>query len=188
MRHWPGGLAARRVLVAAGPWPAACRRGTQRLAGLRGGAAAPNPMAPLSPPPGWMCSRDPHRRLATLTLAAARSSGLGSRWRPASRRVGLQPARRGCARGRGRGLDQHPVTAIARSLPDYFTGDVARPGMSAAVSRPTASMTPLAGRHGTAHHTPCLIQVLPRRAVPPICALACPTAAAVCAVPKDRYG
>jgi hypothetical protein len=40
MRHWPGGLDPRRVLVAAGIWLAASRRGTQRLAGLRGGAAA----------------------------------------------------------------------------------------------------------------------------------------------------
>jgi hypothetical protein len=55
----------------------------------------------------------------------------------------------------------------ARSLPDYFTSDVARPGMSAAVGLRTASMTSFAGRNGTAHHTPCLIQVLPRPAVPP---------------------
>jgi hypothetical protein len=62
-----------------------------------GGCRGAKPMAPLSPPPDRMCCRDPHRRLATPTLAAARSSGLGSRWRPPSRRVGLEPARRGCA-------------------------------------------------------------------------------------------
>jgi len=58
MRHWPGGLDARRVLVAAGIWRAASRRGTRRLAGLRGGAAAAGRTVPVSPPPGRMCYSD----------------------------------------------------------------------------------------------------------------------------------
>src|SRR5258707_15208924 len=50
-----------RVLVAAGTWLAASRRGTQRLPGLRGRAAAAGRMAPVALPPGWMCYSDPHR-------------------------------------------------------------------------------------------------------------------------------
>jgi len=107
MRHWPGRLAARRVLVAAGPWPAACRRGTQRLAGLRGGAAAAGRMASGVPAAGLDVLQRPAPAPATLTPVAARSSRLGSPWPPASRRAGpetlqiaIQPARRrGCALG-----------------------------------------------------------------------------------------
>ncbi len=40
--------------------------------------------------------------------------------------IAVDPARRGCG-PRGRALEQHAVTAIGRSLPDYFTSDVADP-------------------------------------------------------------
>jgi len=92
--------------VAAGPWLAACRRGTQRLAGLRGGAAAAGRTAPPSPPPRWACSSDQPPAPAPLTPAAARSSLPRPRWPPASRRAGpeilriaIEPARRGRALG-----------------------------------------------------------------------------------------
>ena len=148
-------------------------------------------MAPLSPPPGWMCYSDPHWPRPRLSPAAARSSGLGSPWPPAAgrgRRSCRSPSSRpAAARPRGRGLDQHAATAIARSLPDYFTSDVARPGMPAAVRKRTASMTSFAGAHGTAHHTPCWIQVLPRRAVPPNCSA--PQSSALAWPPcRDRIG
>jgi hypothetical protein len=116
MRHWPNGLDARSVLVAAGPWPAACRRGTQSLAGLRGAPRRQGPHGTAVPPPGSMCYSDQHRPRPRLTPAAARSSKLGSPWPPASRRAGRRscgsPANRPAAAGpRGRGLDQHAVTA-----------------------------------------------------------------------------
>ena len=113
MRHWPGGLDARRVLVAAGTLPAASRRGTQRLAGLRGGAAAAGRGAPASPPPGWMSDSDQHRhsgnllpsQVATGPGARCRSApptGPGSLWYRLARwgqRVGRGPGLRGVRPG-----------------------------------------------------------------------------------------
>jgi len=131
----PPGSDARRVLVAAGTWLAARRRGTQRLAGLRGGAAAAGRMAPVAPPPGRMCYSGQHRHPgnpgvsdrgnlapATLTPAAARSSRPGSPWPPARRRAGGDLVDRGRSgpprlRARGGGLERHAVRAIAGSPP-----------------------------------------------------------------------
>jgi len=112
----PAGLAARSVLVAVGPWPAACRRGTQSLAGLRGVPRRQGPHGTAVPAAGFDVLQRPAPAPATLDPAAARSSKLGSPWPPASRRAGRRscgsPANRPAAAGpRGRGLDQHAVTA-----------------------------------------------------------------------------
>jgi len=212
MRHWPGGSDARRVLVAAGTWLAASRRGTQRLPGLRGGAAVCR-MGTGVPAPRAGCAtatstgtpailrRQAHRTLlafvepsgeraarpvsvgianragrpgfhaevpatastvpapqrpgklaaATLTPLLPDPPGRVRRGRPPAAGRGGDLADRGRSgpprlRARGRALGQHAVTAIARSLPDYFTSDVARPGTSAAVRRRKASMTSFADR------------------------------------------
>jgi len=95
------------------PHAVAAPRAWQACGACRGGRAR---MAPPSPPPGSMCYSDQHRPRPRLTPAAARSSKLGSPWPPASRRAGRRscgsPANRPAAAGpRGRGLDQHAVTA-----------------------------------------------------------------------------
>ena len=84
----PGGQAARRVLVAAGPRLAACRRGTQRLAGPAGGCRGGRPHGTPVPAAGLDVLQRPAPAPAPLTPAAARSSGLRSPWRRASRQAG----------------------------------------------------------------------------------------------------
>ena len=62
----PAGLAARSVLVAVGPWPAACRRGTQSLAGLRGVPRRQGPHGTAVPAAGFDVLQRPAPAPATL--------------------------------------------------------------------------------------------------------------------------
>jgi hypothetical protein len=105
MRHWPVGSDARRVLVAAGHWLAARRRGTSGYqASGGGGAAAADRMAPVSPPPGWRCHGDQRRRSGNPAAPSQpRPPGHGNRLTSSSPRAwGGPDGRRRIADSRAR--------------------------------------------------------------------------------------
>ena len=169
----PAGLAARRVLVAAGPWPAACRRGTQRLAGLRGGAAAAGRMASGVPAAGLNVPQRPAPPLAALDFRGGQILQAGfavaARQPPGGARdlADRHPTGPPRLRPRGPGLDQHARSRPAPQ-PAGLLHQRRRPPRDVRGGQPAdRSMLSSAGR--PAHHTPCLIQVLPRRAVPLTC-------------------